>query len=66
MRRKKIDKDDHNIYLKCYECGRLNILPDLNSDYICVCGNKIVEHVCGAVNVKICNIKAKEIDFKRR
>lgn len=60
----KIEKEESKLLLSCAHCDKLHLLPDLNTDYFCDCGNHMVEHVMHKTHIKQCNIKAKELEFK--
>ena len=54
------EKEPTKLHLVCGNCELLHLIPNLDSDYFCSCGNQMIEHLNNRTN-----IKAKEIQFKQ-
>ena len=53
--------EEVELYLVCGNCKFLHVLPSLELDYTCECGNKMVEHV-NKDNIKECHIRSEELN----
>jgi len=47
------EKENFRFCLTCKECKLLHVLEDVDQDYSCRCGNKLVEHTTNSWNIGI-------------